>query len=179
MLGTRTRARRQKSANGGRTMKIGLLYFLRNPTKPGWFKPWPEYYAEALDHIAEMDRLGFSSITFTEHHGDPDGYNPSMMVIMTAVALRTKQAMIGQNILEMPHHHPVRLAEDLATIDILSGGRVMLCAGQAGWAFDSEFRAFGMNPKERPSRLEEGMDVVRKCFTEEVFSYEGRRWKLQ
>jgi alkanesulfonate monooxygenase SsuD/methylene tetrahydromethanopterin reductase-like flavin-dependent oxidoreductase (luciferase family) len=160
-------------------MKIGVTYSLRNPPHPQWFKPWPDYYSQALDHMAEMDRLGFHSINFTEHHFDPDGYNPSVLVMMTAVALRTKRAMIGQNILQLPYHHPVRLAEDLATIDILSNGRVTLQAGQVGAPFDDEFRALGLNPKERPSRTEEGMDIIRKCWTEEVFSYAGRRWQLQ
>jgi alkanesulfonate monooxygenase SsuD/methylene tetrahydromethanopterin reductase-like flavin-dependent oxidoreductase (luciferase family) len=87
--------------------------------------------------------------------------------------------MTGQNILQLPYHHPVRLAEDLVTIDILSNGRVAPQAGQAGAPFDDEFRALGLNPKQRPSRTEEGMDMVRKCWTEEVFSYEGRHWQLQ
>lgn len=160
-------------------MKIGLLYDLRNPPVEKWFIPWPQYYQQALEHIAEMDRIGFDEVAFCEHHGDPDGYNPSMMVMMTAVAMKTSRVTIGQNILEFPQHHPVRLAEDLATIDILSHGRVELDAGEAGWAFDSEFRALGINPRHRPSRLEEGLDIVRRCWTEDVFSYAGRRFTLQ
>src|SRR5579871_1364975 len=134
-------------------MKVGVQYDMRNAAPPQWFIPWPDYYSQALDHIAEVDRLGFNSVNFCEHHFDPDGYNPSILVTMTAVALRTKNMMIGQDILQMPYHHPVRLAEDLATIDILSGGRVTLNVG--GGAFDDEALAFGLNPKERYSRTTE------------------------
>jgi alkanesulfonate monooxygenase SsuD/methylene tetrahydromethanopterin reductase-like flavin-dependent oxidoreductase (luciferase family) len=160
-------------------MKVGVTYTLRNAAPAKWAKPWPQFYGEALDHIAEIDRLGFNSINFTEHHFDPDGYNPSIVVMMTAVALRTSRALIGQNILQLPYHHPVRIAEDFATIDILSGGRVTLHAGQGGGPFDDEFRAFGINPKFRPSLKEEGLDIIRKCWTEEVFSYHGKRWHLE
>jgi len=99
--------------------------------------------------------------------------------MMTAAALRTSRAKIGQNILQLPYHNPVRVAEDLATIDILSGGRVTLQVGQAGRPFDDEFRAFGINPKFRPSLTEEGMDIIRRCWTEDVFSYHGKRWQLE
>lgn len=160
-------------------MKVGVTYTLRNAAQPKWFTPWPDYYAQALDHIADVDRLGFHSVNFCEHHFDPDGYNPSVLVIMTAVALRTQRVMIGQNILQLPYHHPVRLAEDLATVDILSSGRVTLNAGQAGAPFDDEFHALGLNPRQRPSRTEEGIDIVRRCWTEEAFSHQGKRWQLQ
>src|SRR5579884_3002034 len=113
-------------------MKVGLHYTLRNPPFPKWFKPWPDYYAEALDHIAAMDQLGYDSAVFAEHHGDTDGHNPSMLVTLTAVAMRTRRLRMGPNIMQMPYHHPVRLAEDFATLDILSGGRAMLLAGEAG-----------------------------------------------
>lgn len=161
-------------------MDIGLLYDLRNPARPEWFVPWPQYYAEALDHIERMDALGFDVIAFAEHHGDPDGYNPATIVSMTAAALRTNRARIGTNILQLPYYHPIMLAEQLAMIDILSGGRLQVAFGAGGMPFDMEFRMMGLNPKERPSRLEEGLGIVLRCWTEEQrFSHQGKRWQFE
>ena len=55
------------------------------------------------EHVAEVDRLGYNSINFAEHHFDPDGYNNSMIVMMTMTAMKTKQALIGQNIMLFPN----------------------------------------------------------------------------
>ena len=160
-------------------MKFGVHYVLRNPARAEWFKPWPSYYAELMEHLTEVDRLGYSSVNFAEHHFDPDGYNNSMIAVMTMAALNTQNCQIGQNILLLPQYHPVRLAEDLATIDIISGGRVTLNAGQVGEAFDDEFLAYGINPRYRPSLLEEGLDIIRRSWTEERFSFVGKRWNLK
>jgi len=75
-------------------MKIGLLYDLRNPGR--WFRPFPQFYAETLDHMQAMDELGFDSLNITEHHFDEDGYCPSPIVWNAAMAVRTKRALLGQ-----------------------------------------------------------------------------------
>jgi alkanesulfonate monooxygenase SsuD/methylene tetrahydromethanopterin reductase-like flavin-dependent oxidoreductase (luciferase family) len=159
-------------------MRFGLLYDLRNPPLPASFVPWPRFYAEALDHMQEADRLGFEVISFAEHHGDPDGYNPAIIAAMTAAALRTKRARIGTNIIQLPLHHPVLIAEQLAVVDVISNGRVDVGFG-LGAGIEDEFLSLGVNPKQRPSRLEEGLEIVRRCWTEDrPFSYEGKRWQL-
>lgn len=156
-------------------MKVGLVYDVRNPKR--WLRPFPQFYAETLEHMQAMDELGFASINLTEHHFNEDGYCPSTTIWNTAAAVKTKRAMLGQSVLLMPFFHPVRLAEDTATIDILSNGRAWIQAGQAH--IPSEFAAFGIEMKYRGSLTEEGMDIIRKCFTEEEFSYTGRRYKLK
>jgi alkanesulfonate monooxygenase SsuD/methylene tetrahydromethanopterin reductase-like flavin-dependent oxidoreductase (luciferase family) len=161
-------------------LKIGLLYDLRNPARSDWFVPWDRYYHGALDHIEAMDQAGFDVIAFAEHHGDPDGYNPAITLAMTAAAMRTSQARIATNILQLPYYHPMMLAEQLAMVDILSGGRLQVAFGAGGMPFDMEFRMLGVNPKQRPSRLEEGLEVVLRCWTEDrPFDFNGKRWQLE
>lgn len=83
-------------------MKFGVLYDLRNPPQSEWFTPWPEFYAGAFEHMQEMERLGFDTISLPEHHGDPEGYNPSMPVTLTAAAMRTRRVRICSNIIQLP-----------------------------------------------------------------------------
>ena len=74
-------------------MRIGIFYDIRNPQR--WFKPFPQFYAETLDHMQAMDELGFEAINVTEHHFDEDGYCPSVLSWNAAAAVRTKRALLG------------------------------------------------------------------------------------
>ena len=161
-------------------MKFGVLYDFRNPPRSEWFMPWPEFYAGAFDHMQEMERLGFDSLSLCEHHGDPEGYNPGIAVTMTAAAMRTRRVRICSNIIQLPFYHPVLLAEQLAVLDILSNGRLDIGIGQVGQTFDMEFRMLGLNPKHRPSLLEEGLEILLRCWTEDQpFNFHGKHWDLE
>ncbi len=97
-------------------MKFGVLYDLRNPPTSEWFTPWPEFYAGALEHMQEMERLGFDTISLAEHHGDPEGYNPSMPVTLTAAAMPAEIEK-GQNAgFEEYLTKPINVSHVLATI---------------------------------------------------------------
>lgn len=161
-------------------MKFGVLYDFRNPPQTQWFTSWPEFYAGAFAHMQEMERLGFDAISLCEHHGDPDGYNPGIAVTMTAAAMRTQRVRICSNIIQLPFYHPVLLAEQLAVLDILSNGRLDVGIGQVGQTFDMEFRMLGLNPKHRPSLLEEGLEILLRCWTEDQpFDFQGKHWHLE
>jgi alkanesulfonate monooxygenase SsuD/methylene tetrahydromethanopterin reductase-like flavin-dependent oxidoreductase (luciferase family) len=155
-------------------MRFGLVYDFRNPAQ--WRKPWAEVYEGLLEQIAFADSLGYDSIWLTEHHFVEDGYTPSPVPLMAAIAARTKRVQIATDILILPLYHPVKLAEDIATIDVLSNGRVMLGVG-SGYR-DEEFAAFGTSRKERPSRMEEGVAILRGCWEEGPFSFVGRHYRL-
>lgn len=160
-------------------MKFGVLYDLRNPPQAAWHVPWPEFLAASFDHREEVDRIGFHSIHFTEHHGDPDGYSPAVIGAMTAAALRTKRAEIGSNIIVLPQHHPVQVADELTFVDIVSNGRLRPGFGPGG-LFDMEYEMLGINPKHRPSRLEEATEIIQRALTEdEPFDYHGKRFDLK
>jgi alkanesulfonate monooxygenase SsuD/methylene tetrahydromethanopterin reductase-like flavin-dependent oxidoreductase (luciferase family) len=155
-------------------MRFGLVYDFRNPA--AWRKPWPEVYEGLLGQIEFAEALGYHSVWLTEHHFVTDGYTPSPVPLMAAIAARTTRLEIATDILILPLYHPVKLAEDIATVDILSNGRVMLGVG-AGYR-DEEFAAFGTSRAERPSRMEEGIAILRGCWADGPFSFAGRHYRL-
>jgi alkanesulfonate monooxygenase SsuD/methylene tetrahydromethanopterin reductase-like flavin-dependent oxidoreductase (luciferase family) len=160
-------------------MKFGVLYDFRNPPKSEWFQPWPEFYAGLFAHMQEMERLGFDTLSMAEHHGDPEGYNPGIAVTLTAAALHTRRIRICSNIIQLPLYHPVLLAEQLAVLDILSNGRLDVGIGQGAQPFAMELRMLGVNPKTRSSRLEEGLEILLRCWTEDQpFDFHGQHWDL-
>lgn len=160
-------------------MKFGVLYDVRNPPQSQWVQPWPEFYGDLFAHMQEMERLGYDTVSLAEHHGDPEGYNPGIAVTLTAAAMRTRRIRISSNIIQLPLYHPVLLAEQLAVLDILSNGRVDVGIGQGAPPFAMEFRMLGVNPKERSSRLEEGVEILLRCWTEErPFDFHGKHWDL-
>src|SRR5437764_115606 len=110
-----------------RSIRVGVLYGFRNP--PGSGRSFPAMYERVLQQIELVDSLGFDHVWITEHHFVDDGYMPSPLVMSAAIAARTSRVAIGQDVMLLPFAHPVRLAEDLAVLDNLSNGRVMVGAG--------------------------------------------------
>ena len=156
-------------------MKFGLLYDLRNP--PQWYTPENELYNEFLDECELMEELGWDCIWICEHHYDPDtNWIPSALTLSAAVAARTKRIKIGTGIIVLPQHDPVRVAEATTVLDHISNGRFRL--GVAIGYRREEFQADGIPRKERVPRLEEGIEIIRRCFTEDKFSYDGEFWKV-
>jgi alkanesulfonate monooxygenase SsuD/methylene tetrahydromethanopterin reductase-like flavin-dependent oxidoreductase (luciferase family) len=136
-----------------------------------------EYYAECLDEVAEADRLGFDTIWMSEHHLTSDGFLPSPLVMAAAIAARTSRIRIGTSILVLPLHHPLRVAEDAAVADLLSGGRMILGVGQ-GYA-EGEFAAFGIERQHRAALLEEGVDILRQALGRGRVTMHGRHWSFE
>jgi alkanesulfonate monooxygenase SsuD/methylene tetrahydromethanopterin reductase-like flavin-dependent oxidoreductase (luciferase family) len=104
-------------------MKLGIISDLRNPQHPRFHRPWVQHYHEFLDLMMQLEDLGFEEVVFPEHHFEPDGYIPNPIPMMTAVAMKTKKMLVGADLFRLPDWHPVRLAEDVAMVDILSNGR--------------------------------------------------------
>lgn len=155
-------------------VRFGLAYDFRNPLQ--WRRPWDEVYGELLDQIAFAETLGFHSIWLTEHHFVEDGYTPAPVPLMAAIAARTRRVEISTDILLLPFYNALRLAEELATVDILSGGRAMLGIGM-GYR-DEEFAAFGQTRRERVRRTEEGIAVLRGAWGAGPFSFAGRYYQM-
>ena len=152
---------------------FGLWYDFRQKLPLG---DYARFYAECLEEIEEVERLGFAGVWLSEHHLVDDGYLPSPLVVAAAIAARTNTMTIGTNILLLPMHHPLRVAEDAAAVDLLSGGRFVLGVGQ-GYV-QHEFEALGFNRKNRPSLFEEGIEIIRQALTEGRTGYQGKRWNL-
>jgi probable F420-dependent oxidoreductase len=156
-------------------MNVGLLFSFRNP--PRWRRPFTEFYAEQLRQVRRAEELGYDTIWLTEHHFAEDGYSPAILPIAGAIAATTTRVRIGTFLILLPLHNPVRIAEDAATVDVISNGRFDLGVGQ-GYA-RGEFAGYGIDRKERSRRLEEGLEILRGAWTEERFSYSGRCYRVE
>lgn len=155
-------------------VNYGLWYDFRNPTQ--WRQPFEEFYAERFTQIAEAEKLGFSSCWLTEHHFCEDGYTPSPLVLAAAIAARTEQMRLGTNLMLLPLHDPVRVAEDAATLSLLSGGRFDLGVG-IGYRKE-EFDQFKRKISHRPSLVEEGIEILRRCWSGEPVNFTGKRFEV-
>jgi alkanesulfonate monooxygenase SsuD/methylene tetrahydromethanopterin reductase-like flavin-dependent oxidoreductase (luciferase family) len=151
-----------------------LRYDLRYPgDDPG---ARADLYATALEQIAWADRCGFDSVQFHEHHGSADGYLPSPIVMGAAAAARTTSIGIEIGALLVPLHDPLRLAEDLAVLDLISCGRLTIVPG-VGYVPD-EYAMFGKDKSKRGAALDRGIAVFRKAWTGEWFDYDGRQVRV-
>ncbi len=128
-------------------------------------------YATGLEMAAYADREGFDILVLSEHHGDAGGYLPSPMVYAGAVAGRTENIPIVFSALLVALHDPVRLAEDLAVLDVVSGGRVWLVAG-LGYR-PHEYAMLGRDWSRRGKLLDESLEVLLAAWTGEPFEYRG------
>jgi alkanesulfonate monooxygenase SsuD/methylene tetrahydromethanopterin reductase-like flavin-dependent oxidoreductase (luciferase family) len=151
-------------------MFFTLRFDFRNPSISG--TSMAERYAAALDMVEWADALGCVNITVSEHHGSADGYLPSPLPMVAAMAQRSVNARLMIGALIVPFHDPLRLAEDIAVIDNLSKGRVDLIVA-AGYARE-EFLMFDVPIKERASRVTETVNTLRAAFTGEPFEFRGR-----
>jgi len=156
-------------------LRIGVSYDFRNPPDSGVSDQ--HLYAEILEQVRWLDGIGADLVWFTEHHFVEDGYLPSWVPVAGAMAAVTEHVRFGTDICLMPFNHPVRLAEDLAVLDNLSGGRIELGLGM-GYA-PHEFRGFGLPVSRRVSLMNEGIEVLQRCFAGERFSYSGKRYKFE
>ena len=118
------------------------------------------------------DQLGFDGVWLSEHHLTGDGMLPAPLVMAAALAARTERIRIGTNILGLPVHHPLRVAEDAAVVDLLSDGRLTLGVGQ-GYS-EREFAAFGVDRRRRGALLEEGVRAIRTAWSEVTPRPHGR-----
>lgn len=159
----------------GREIDFGLWYDFRNP--PAWERPMADLYARTFDHIVYAERLGFDTIWTSEHHFIPDGYSPSLLPICAAIAAKTTRVRIGTNVLLLPLHDPVRIAEDAATVDVISGGRFDL--GVAVGYRNEEFTGFAIDRKTRARRMDEAVEVIRRSWAPGAFSFEGKHYRYR
>jgi alkanesulfonate monooxygenase SsuD/methylene tetrahydromethanopterin reductase-like flavin-dependent oxidoreductase (luciferase family) len=149
---------------------IGIRFDLRVP--PFSKTTHAEMYAACLDQCAWADEHGLDIIVLSEHHGVADGYLPAPLTLAAAIAGRTKKIRISIAAVLVPMHDPVRLAEQLAVLDLASGSRVSLVAG-LGYR-QEEFAMAGIDRKQRGKLLEEYVGVMRQAWTGEPFEWRGR-----
>jgi len=156
-------------------MTFGFLYDLRNPEP--WCKPWADLYAQTLDFIAWTETLGFDGAWVPEHHVAADGYSASPLTVLAAIAARTRRMKLGTGVALAPFYHPVRFAEDSAIVDVISNGRLEIALALGYRRRETD--AYGIAYSTRPSRMEEFLQIVRRLWTGECLSFEGRHFKLR
>ncbi|UDY38027.1 LLM class flavin-dependent oxidoreductase [Dermatobacter hominis] len=149
---------------------FGLRFDLRHPDLSPVTAS--ERYRACVDMCEWADARGAVFIGLSEHHGSEDGYLPSPLTLAAAVAARTSSAVINVAALIAPFHDPLRLAEDAAVVDLISGGRLALIV--AGGYVPSEFEMFGVPMSERAQRVTEAMTTLRAAWTGQPFEHRGR-----
>ena len=154
-------------------MKLGVLQFFS----------WPErrvelatVFARALQRIEIMDKAGYDAVWLAEHHFSSFSVCPSVHMMGTLAAARTSRLRIGTGVSLAPFYHPLRLAEEVALLDVLSGGRVNWGAGR-GFA-RVEFENFGVPPEESASRFRETVEIVLRAWSEEKLTFAGEHFRF-
>ena len=155
-------------------MKFGVFYVLEAPDE-NYTRAWNEM----LEQIEYAERLGFSSVWLAEHHGSTYGSMPSPQVAAAAIAARTERMRIGIAVSILPFDNPVRIAEDYAMVDVISGGRLDLGVGR-GYQ-PHEFRMLGLGDQQAHSReiFREALDVILGAWQNERFDYHGKHFSFE
>jgi len=151
------------------SLREGLVKFGLSPLQAGGD------FEETIQECERAEAAGFDSVWLGEHHNSPVLY-PTPLIGLAAIASRTRRLRLGTAVLLLPLHHPVFVAEEGAMVDMISGGRLILGVG-AGYA-PEELALFGVPPKERGSRLEEGVTLIHRLWTEEKVTHEGRHYRV-
>lgn len=156
--------------------KIGVGLFT-GQIPDGSGRSFHREYADAIElaHLAEAE--GFDSAWVSEHHFSQDGYLPSLLPLLAAFAAATTKIELGTGVVLAPFHDPIRLAEDYAVVDQISGGRVV-CGLGIGWR-EEEFRAFGIDVRSRVRRLTEIVEILRLAWSGERFDFRGRHYSYE
>jgi alkanesulfonate monooxygenase SsuD/methylene tetrahydromethanopterin reductase-like flavin-dependent oxidoreductase (luciferase family) len=155
-------------------VKFGLLYELE------YARPWPanferDLFHQALDQIELADAVGFDYVWEVEHHFLSEySHSSAPEVFLGAVSQRTKQIRLGHGVVLLPtaYNHPVRVAERIATLDILSDGRVDFGTGRSGTP--AELGGFCLDPAESRAMWADAVEAIPRMWTEDPFSFEGR-----
>ena len=156
-------------------MELDLFHELAVPPHAG--RSERQVYAETLDELALADRLGFHGAWLVEHHFMP-GYSHSSKpeLVLAALAARTTRLRLGLAVIPLPYHHPVHVAERVATLDLLSGGRLEVGIGR-GFSPD-EYAAFGVSMADSRVLVDESLAILRAAAGETPLRFTGRHFAL-
>ena len=155
-------------------MRFGLFYQASDADG----QTHAERYAEMLDLIALGDTLGFDVAWLAElHFGGAFSLLASPLMVVPVIAQRTRRIRIGTAVTLLPLHHPLSCAEQAATADILSGGRLEFGVGRG--SIPSQFHGFRVPVSENRARFDEALEIIRLAWTQERFSYRGRFYQVE
>jgi len=157
-------------------MKFGLFYQIQVP------KPWTtdsesRRLDEALEQITYAEAMGFDSVWFSEHHFRPEwSHNSAPDLTLAAVSQRTSRLRLGVGVVLAPIHHPLHVAARMATLDLLSHGRVDVGIGRTGYPY--QLTPYGTNLEDTRGMWNEFAAVLPRIWTEEVFAHAGTYYQI-
>lgn len=155
-------------------MEIGLGVF-SGERLPSEGKSQTQVLQDSLEQARLAEEAGLDAVWITEHHFLPTGYVGSVLPFAAAMAARTSRIVVGVSVALAPLYDPVRLAEDAAFVDVLSGGRFALGLG-LGYR-DIEYEGFQTTRRERPGRMEELCQLLRQAWRDGPLDFEGRYFR--
>jgi len=157
-------------------MQIGLFYLIqadeaRTP-QTGYQRFW-----ETVEEVTYAEQMGFESSWFVEHHFEPEhSFSSTPEITLTALSQRTSTMRFGFGVAMIPTHHPLRLAAQVATMDILSNGRIDFGAGRS--KTPHQLAPFGVGLEETREKMIETLSIIPRTWTEEVFSHQGQYYQI-
>ncbi|MET0502366.1 MAG: LLM class flavin-dependent oxidoreductase [Candidatus Binatia bacterium] len=155
-------------------MKFG--YYILNTYVPELDGDSAELYTHWLEQIDAAESLGFDSLWTTEHHFRYfGGMLPNPQLLLTAAAQRTKRMRLGTAVTLLPMHHPLKIAEDFAMLDLLSNGRLNFGAGRG--MHPLEYTTFNADWNSAQQRLPEALDIVLRAWTGGEFEWSGEHYR--
>jgi alkanesulfonate monooxygenase SsuD/methylene tetrahydromethanopterin reductase-like flavin-dependent oxidoreductase (luciferase family) len=156
-------------------MQFSLLNAVRNHPDSAYAEK--DVYADYISDAVLAEELGFTRSVYGEHHFRECQWSGSSIQICTAVAMKTENLRVGTAVTLLPFHDPIRIAEDVATCDILSGGRFDFGIGPGSQL--EEFRTFGIDPKTMNGRMWESIDWILEAFASTgEFSHNGTYYDI-
>jgi alkanesulfonate monooxygenase SsuD/methylene tetrahydromethanopterin reductase-like flavin-dependent oxidoreductase (luciferase family) len=153
-------------------MNFGTFLLMQSPSA----RPAAEIYGRAVDLAQAAEDLGFRGVWLAEHHFSTYGYLSRPAQLATYVAARTTRLRVGTAVIVVPLHHPLVVAEEIATLDLLAGGRLDVGLGRGYQHY--EFERFGLELESGRARWEESIDIILKAFGGRPFTYDGKIFKL-
>lgn len=144
--------------------------------------PWPEgidsrrIIEETTEEVQYGEELGFHSAWLAEHHFSRYGLGSSSLLLASSIAARTKKIRLGTAVLVPTLHNPIRLAEDTATLDVISGGRLDVGFGRGTSGY--EYGGFNIAHEDSQERFQEAIRVIQGLWTKPEYSFEGAFFKV-
>jgi luciferase family oxidoreductase group 1 len=151
---------------------FGTFLLMQSPSG----RPSEEIYARAIEHAQAAEDLGFRNIWLAEHHFSTYGYLSRPVQLATFIAAKTRRLRVGTAVIVVPLHHPLVVAEEIATLDLLAGGRLDIGLGR-GYQY-YEFERFGLDMEQARTRWEEAVDIILLALRGEPFCYSGKLYTL-
>jgi luciferase family oxidoreductase group 1 len=153
-------------------VNFGTFLLMQSPSA----RSSQEIYARAIDVAQAAEALGFANVWLAEHHFSTYGYLSRPAQLASFIAGTTSRIRVGTAVIVVPLHHPLVVAEEIATLDLVSGGRLDVGLGRGYQHY--EFERFGLELESGRARWEESIDIILKAFEGRPFSYDGKLFKF-